>query len=109
MSLHSQRKANSTHWKKLRARILLRDGAECFWCGMDADTVDHVIPVAKGGTDDPENLVAACRKCNFAKQDKLPDEFILAKMRKGSIFSNTDSTVPYPLGFISPPNDSKRH
>ena len=42
---------------------------------MDATTVDHIIPVAKGGTDDPENLVAACRRCNFSKQDKMPDEY----------------------------------
>jgi 5-methylcytosine-specific restriction endonuclease McrA len=39
-----------------------------------------------------DNLVAACRKCNFSKRDKLPDEFIMEKMRRGSLFSDTDST-----------------
>ena len=109
MSLHSQRKSNSAQWKKIRLRILTRDGRECYWCGMDADTVDHIIPVAKGGLDIDDNLVAACRKCNFSKRDKLPDEFIMERMRRGSLFSDTDSTQPILRGFNSPPNDSKRH
>ena len=106
MTLHSQRKVNSATWKKLRLRILNRDGRECYWCGMDASTVDHIIPVAKGGTDDPENLVAACRKCNFSKQDKMPDEFVL---QRAGLFSNSDSTAMSYRGFLSPPNESKRH
>lgn len=109
MSLHSQRKSNSAQWKKIRLRILMRDGYECYWCGMDADTVDHIIPVAKGGLDIDDNLVAACRKCNFSKRDKLPDEFIMERMRRGSLFSETDSTQPILRGFNSPPNDSRRH
>ena len=106
MTLHSQRKVNSSTWKKLRLRILNRDGRECYWCGMDANTVDHIIPVAKGGTDDPENLVAACRKCNFSKQDKMPDEFV---MQRAGLFSKGDSTAMSYRGFLSPPNESKRH
>jgi 5-methylcytosine-specific restriction endonuclease McrA len=106
MTLHSQRKSNSTQWKKLRLRILSRDGRECYWCGMDATTVDHIIPVAKGGSDDPENLVAACRRCNFSKQDKMPDEFML---KKAGLFSKGDSTAHLSRGSISPPNESRRH
>ena len=106
MTLHSQRKSNSTQWKKLRLRILNRDGRECHWCGMDATTVDHIIPVAKGGTDDPENLVAACRRCNFSKQDKMPDEFM---MRRAGLFLQPDSTAHLSRGSISPPNESRRH
>lgn len=34
-------------------------------------TIDHVIPVSKGGTDDLENLVIACRKCNSKKNNHL--------------------------------------
>jgi len=39
----------------------------CFYCGEDADTVDHIIPTSKGGEDEPYNLVAACRSCNSSK------------------------------------------
>jgi 5-methylcytosine-specific restriction endonuclease McrA len=56
---------------------------------MDATTVDHIIPVAKGGTDDLDNLVAACKRCNFSKQDKMPDEFML---RRAGLFLPADST-----------------
>ena len=73
---------------------------------MEANTVDHIIPVAKGGTDDPENLVAACRKCNFSKQDKMPDEFVI---QRAGLFFSSDSTAMSYRGFLSPPNESKRH
>jgi 5-methylcytosine-specific restriction endonuclease McrA len=106
MTLHSQRKSNSTQWKKLRLRILSRDGYQCHWCGAEANTVDHIVPVARQGTDDPENLVAACKRCNFSKQDKLPEEFIIG--RAGS-FLKADSTAHLSRGLLSPPNESNRH
>jgi hypothetical protein len=36
-------------------------------------TVDHVVPVALGGTDEPGNLVAACADCNTGKSSSTPD------------------------------------
>jgi 5-methylcytosine-specific restriction endonuclease McrA len=109
MTLHSQRKSNSTQWKKLRLRILNRDGWICFWCGSEANTCDHVIPVARGGSDDPDNLVAACKRCNFSRQDRLPEEMDLVKKKVGGIFYNSDSTATLSRGLLSPPNDSIKH
>lgn len=37
--------------------------------------VDHVHPIAKGGSNGRENIVLACRKCNLSKRDRLPIEF----------------------------------
>ena len=34
-------------------------------------TIDHIIPVAQGGPDDPDNLALACFHCNRRKADKL--------------------------------------
>jgi 5-methylcytosine-specific restriction endonuclease McrA len=34
-------------------------------------TVDHVVPVSRGGTASMENLVVACRSCNSRKGDKI--------------------------------------
>ena len=99
MTMHSQRKANSAIWKKLRIRILERDDWTCAWCYKYADTVDHIVPVSKNGTDDPENLVASCRKCNYSRGNKSVTEFFL----------QGDSTVMSPRGFNSPPNDSESH
>ena len=109
MTLHSQRKSNSTQWKKLRLRILQRDGYECHWCGAEATTCDHVIPVTRGGSDDPDNLVAACKRCNFSRQDRLPEEMDLIRIKKAGLFLDTSSTATLFRGLLSPPNDSKKH
>lgn len=56
----------------------------CFWCGDRCGSkpahhkeyhVDHLIPVANGGTDYPRNLVIACPGCNISKSNKLPIEY----------------------------------
>jgi hypothetical protein len=44
----------------------------CTYCGTEGDpsnplTADHLVPKALGGTDDRENLVTACPRCNSAK------------------------------------------
>jgi 5-methylcytosine-specific restriction endonuclease McrA len=46
-------------------------GRPCHWCGRIADTVDHRIPIALGGNNDPENLVPACRGCNSSRGARL--------------------------------------
>lgn len=67
MSKHSSR---GPEWEKTRRFVLDRDGWVCAYCSRDADTVDHVVPKAKGGTDDVSNLLAACRECNGRLQDR---------------------------------------
>lgn len=63
--------------KRLRYEILRRDGNRCKYCGATSDevklTVDHVIPTALGGSDQPDNLVAACADCNAGKTSTSPD------------------------------------
>jgi hypothetical protein len=51
-------------WKKRRLIVLKMHDWCCIYCGDYADTVDHVIPVEKGGLDLLNNLVAACQHCN---------------------------------------------
>lgn len=57
--------------RSLRFQILRRDDHACRYCGAMAPDVklhiDHVTPVALGGTDDPANLVTACSDCNSGK------------------------------------------
>ncbi len=72
--------------------ILLRlcaaqDGA-CFYCGRTMTlsignrraTIDHRVPLSRGGRHDPDNLVAACYRCNQWKGDEEEETF-LARMR----------------------------
>lgn len=64
--------------KRLRYEIIRRDNGTCRYCGQHAPdvplTVDHVIPTTLGGTDEPSNLVAACRDCNSGKTSSNPDQ-----------------------------------
>ena len=50
----------------LEYMTLLR-GDPCAYCGSTAGTVDHIVPLHKGGTPDWGNLTAACRSCNSSK------------------------------------------
>lgn len=56
---------------RLRRRVLARDHGRCQMRGPDcsgvATVVDHIQPVAEGGTDDLENLQSACDPCHDPK------------------------------------------
>jgi 5-methylcytosine-specific restriction endonuclease McrA len=55
--------------------IKRRDGHQCVYCDSSANLcVDHVYPIALGGTDDYRNLVCACNACNSGKQGRTPDQ-----------------------------------
>lgn len=60
----------------IRDIVIARDSGVCQFCGIVPKqcTVDHLIPLAKGGTDDASNLVVACRRCNSIKHTKTPLE-----------------------------------
>lgn len=68
--------------KRSIKRAAIRDcGRRCVYCAAPLDfehaTLDHVFPVAKGGTHTPGNLVVACHRCNRMKADLLPTEFFM--------------------------------
>lgn len=56
---------------RLRFDVLARDRYTCRYCGRKAPdvelVVDHIVPVVKGGTNEPANLVTACEDCNSGK------------------------------------------
>jgi len=68
--------------RRLRFEVLRRDDHTCRYCGAKAPgvalTVDHVIPTALGGTDDPTNLVTACAPCNGGKSSVGPSDALVA-------------------------------
>ena len=59
-------------WSK--NRLLFRDLNTCGYCGDPANTVDHIVPYAKGGKSTWLNTVAACRSCNHVKRNRTPEE-----------------------------------
>jgi 5-methylcytosine-specific restriction endonuclease McrA len=61
----------------LRNQIIDRDGDQCWYCrdGSAYLTIDHVVPVSEGGTNELSNLRAACRECNAEKGSRSEDDF----------------------------------
>lgn len=57
-------------YKANRIRVLKRDDYCCYYCGGLANSVDHIVPLARGGTHDESNLVACCIRCNSSKKDR---------------------------------------
>jgi len=75
--------------KRLRYEILRRDNHACRYCGAAAPdvkvTIDHVLPVALGGTDTPDNLVTACADCNSGKTSTTPDAPLVANVAEDAL------------------------
>jgi hypothetical protein len=73
--------------KKIRFEVFKRDSFACQYCGRKAPDVllqvDHIEPVAKGGTNDILNLITSCFDCNAGKSDsQLSDSTVLDKQRQ---------------------------
>lgn len=66
--------AQGTHTAQDIQKQYKNQQGKCYYCrkkvGITYD-VDHVIPLSKGGTNDPSNLVIACPHCNRSKCDKI--------------------------------------
>jgi hypothetical protein len=66
-----------------RREVFYRCGGRCHYCLRPLELasdwhVEHQMPQALGGTDEPANLVAACAPCNLAKSDRTAIEFVAA-------------------------------
>lgn len=87
--LQKQASERRRHGRKMAGRGVstqeLRDlleayGGICAYCRVaDADTIDHVMPLARGGHHEIENILPACRACNFEKHTMTLDEWQVKK------------------------------
>ena len=69
----TKRTPRNINWR-LRAMVLLKDGAYCKLCGATPNDgaklhVDHIKPWANGGETVLENLQILCEKCNIGKSN----------------------------------------
>jgi len=64
--------------KLTRREIFARDGHRCQYCGHKFSSaelsLDHVIPLSRGGASTWENVVCACLACNVRKGNRTPHE-----------------------------------
>lgn len=49
----------------------------CAYCGKPGATIDHIIPISRGGRDALDNVQPACRRCNCSKGARLLSEWPL--------------------------------
>ena len=52
---------------------------KCYYCGMEIPpkelTMDHIVPIIRGGKSAKNNLVTSCKDCNSKKKHSLPLEW----------------------------------
>lgn len=88
-----------------REAVFERDGNRCLKCGSSNDlSIDHVVPLSKGGDNDTDNLQTLCKTCNSSKGASSKD---YRKINVGSTLDQrnsrevascpTDSLIPDPL------------
>ena len=87
---------NKKHPRFSKYNVIIRDRFTCQYCETDVSTntvtMDHVLPISKGGKTTWENIVAACGPCNSRKGNDLymkpirvphrPSYYELANIRK---------------------------
>lgn len=61
-----------------KKNLFLRDRFECQYCGIQCTvrtgTIDHILPRSFGGKTDYFNCVIACKRCNWGKDNRTPQE-----------------------------------
>jgi hypothetical protein len=69
-----------------RLMVLSRDGHACVYCtaalSEENFVLDHLVPVAKGGTNRKHNLISSCEVCNQRRSDSDPVQFLRENYRQ---------------------------
>jgi 5-methylcytosine-specific restriction endonuclease McrA len=82
-----------------RKNILKRDEHKCQYCSASLNpknqTLDHVLPISRGGKDSWTNLIACCKPCNAKKANKTPEEAGMKLLSKPSVPTRRVLAVKY--------------
>lgn len=65
----------STRPKTLAAWYKENKGGVCKYCGGEANSIDHIVPLSKGGKHSMANIQLICWHCNRAKNSFMPEEW----------------------------------
>jgi hypothetical protein len=76
--LHTTHEKNERKKSKgqFRLAVLERDEYICQYCKLSGYTIDHMIPISRGGKSTMDNCLCACKFCNHIKGDIPYDIFV---------------------------------
>ncbi len=78
----------SQWWQRRRSK------GRCYYCNCSTPpkelTMDHIVPIARGGKSTKGNIVPACKACNNKKKQLLPMEWEAYLQNRHSSTSDTD-------------------
>lgn len=81
-----------------RLQIYNKFGGRCAYCGCDLDyeemTIDHILPIYRGGTNYPANLNPCCKSCNRYKSSNTIEEF---RKKVGYILNRLNNNSTYKI------------
>lgn len=72
------KRPNTKTWNKIKKEIFERDNYICKYCGQKITfpECDHIMPICRGGSNEPSNLATSCCVCNKSKSSKLLKEWL---------------------------------
>jgi 5-methylcytosine-specific restriction endonuclease McrA len=77
-SIRRYKRLYTSQKRNKRPHLIAKYGMQCFWCGCELTretlTIDHYIPLSKGGNNKIRNLRLACFSCNQGRGNDLPEE-----------------------------------
>jgi 5-methylcytosine-specific restriction endonuclease McrA len=70
-----EKRSNKSREK--RRKMISRGVTSCYWCKepitLDTSTIEHIVPLARGGLDNANNRTLACKPCNEARGCDMPE------------------------------------
>ena len=69
----------------LRRQIIDKYESTCYYCQNKTENpiIDHLLPIWNGGSDQPDNLIISCRRCNSSRGNRTPEEMIQYTKERG--------------------------
>lgn len=65
--------------------IVAITGDICVYCNKaKATSIDHFVPLSRGGANDKSNILPACKRCNSAKNNHMPEQWIAENCKDGT-------------------------